>query len=435
MSEMVLERVADAVVEEKPLSVVSASRLDELKKQILEQFVPHYGSMRYFGDRGVMRMLERWNDKKAELARQLRGHPNWDEESLAVILPHYESREFNGSDACRAFNKMLYAGHIHPGKNLELYKELTKSVGTRTPLAIASLASSVYAASGITQQKAIDMNNRMKELGLKGGFGGGQRVGRVVRKLLMEVGYDEKKKGSEKAFNDFTNAVLARATEVRLLISVHPIDYLGMSIGNSWSSCHAPGGSYFSGTISYMLDSPTAMVYTLSVDDVEKNKDDANCMKGKRTRQVFMFNNGRILQSRLYPQSGNVPAIGEHRKTVVEAYQKALESLGYGESSAITSENRRVRHSNNPGDYEPFVLGSNATLYPDWIHGFRHAYVDLIKRDRRNEFLIQENTRRLDIGATPLCVRCGTTGRFGSSAMICQSCANEITNSRTHRGF
>lgn len=87
-------------------------------------------------------------------------------------------------------------------------------------------------------------------------------------------------------------------------MSANICDYLLMSNGNSWSSCHfinssgAYSGCYKAGTLSYSNDSTSMVFYTLSSDY------DGNqwFFEPKITRQMFFYQNGNLLQSRLYPK-------------------------------------------------------------------------------------------------------------------------------------
>lgn len=98
--------------------------------------------------------------------------------------------------------------------------------------------------------------------------------------------------------------------KLKFYISLNPLDYLTMSFGNSWSSCHtidktnqrgAPNsysGMHCGGTMSYMLDGSSIITYvhTHATEDHEE---------GKLYRNMFHFNNGTLVQGRVYPQAND----------------------------------------------------------------------------------------------------------------------------------
>ena len=97
------------------------------------------------------------------------------------------------------------------------------------------------------------------------------------------------------------------------ILSVNPLDYLTMSFGNSWASCHTidkqnkremPNsyqGMYSSGTISYMLDSPSMVFYTV---DASYDGNDF-WHEPKINRQMYHWGEDKLIQGRLYPQDND----------------------------------------------------------------------------------------------------------------------------------
>ncbi len=95
------------------------------------------------------------------------------------------------------------------------------------------------------------------------------------------------------------------------VISLNPLDYLTMSFGHKWASCHTIdihnkrgsantySGRYCSGTLSYMLDSASIIFYTV---DSEYNGN-AFETQDKMNRCMFhLSENGNVLvQGRVYP--------------------------------------------------------------------------------------------------------------------------------------
>lgn len=89
-----------------------------------------------------------------------------------------------------------------------------------------------------------------------------------------------------------------------LTISVHPLDFLSMSVNNSgWHSCMALDGEYRRGILSYMMDSSTAIVYLSSGQEEELVGFGDVKWNSKKWRMLLHFSTdmNAILFGRQYP--------------------------------------------------------------------------------------------------------------------------------------
>ena len=89
-----------------------------------------------------------------------------------------------------------------------------------------------------------------------------------------------------------------------LTISVHPLDFLSMSVNNcGWHSCMALDGEYRRGILSYMMDSSTAIVYLSSGQKEELPGFGDIKWNSKKWRMLLHFSNdmNAILFGRQYP--------------------------------------------------------------------------------------------------------------------------------------
>ena len=113
-----------------------------------------------------------------------------------------------------------------------------------------------------------------------------------------------------KLFAQYADLVSDLRRELDFYISLNPYDYLTMSFGNSWASCHTIdkqnlrempnyySGGYCGGTLSYMLDSTSIITFAVDKDaDVQQS--------GKIYRNMFHFGEDMLMQSRVYPQSND----------------------------------------------------------------------------------------------------------------------------------
>ena len=111
-------------------------------------------------------------------------------------------------------------------------------------------------------------------------------------------------------FAQYADMVSGLKRKMKFYISLNPLDYLTMSFGNSWSSCHTIDknnernmptgyhGMHCGGTMSYMLDRTSIVTYVHdhATEDYEE---------GKIYRNMFHFYNGTLVQGRVYPQGND----------------------------------------------------------------------------------------------------------------------------------
>ena len=196
-----------------------------------------------------------------------------------------------------------------------------------------------------------------------------------------------------------------------------------MSNGNSWESCHYIGdncynaGCYSSGTISYMLDKHSFVLYTVDAsydgDQIEREP--------KIQRQIFGYNDEVIAQLRLYPQNNDYGAeeIYNNFRAIV---QKII-------SDCLGKPNMWIKSKNDTRTV--ISRGSGATCYPDWNSGnpgAEHCSLSTHK-ERENG---KEN-RSIVFGARPICIDCGSEhyeneniSCCGTDVEYCESCGCRI---------
>jgi len=120
--------------------------------------------------------------------------------------------------------------------------------------------------------------------------------------------YKEKYRPFNSMFCKYADAINPIEYQMHTIISVNPIDYLTMSIGNSWTSCHGIdldhegdgyNACYCGGTLSYMLDSVSAVTYTVKNTYTGRDFE----LEEKVNRQMIHYKDGIMIQGRLYPQN------------------------------------------------------------------------------------------------------------------------------------
>jgi hypothetical protein len=187
-----------------------------------------------------------------------------------------------------------------------------------------------------------------------------------------------------------------------------------MSFGNSWASCHTidknnkrntPGnynGCYSSGTMSYMLDSSSMVLYTVDKSYTGTDYE----LQPKINRQMFHYGEDKLVQGRLYPQSndGNGSAYEPYRQVVQEMISTIFD------------------FPNLWGLYKGYIAAgkyiiSKGTHYTDYT---RFDGCSLSKAKHT------ENNKSFVVGATPICIECGESHEKAESINCCHSGVKHI---------
>ena len=140
-------------------------------------------------------------------------------------------------------------------------------------------------------------------------FVGGMKKSRAFNRVCA-IHKVDKLPNYNRLFAQYADMVSGLKRKVKFYISLNPLDYLTMSFGNSWASCHTidrenernmPSsyrGMHCGGTMSYMLDKTSIITYVHdhATEDHEE---------GKIYRNMFHFDNGTLIQGRVYPQGND----------------------------------------------------------------------------------------------------------------------------------
>lgn len=137
----------------------------------------------------------------------------------------------------------------------------------------------------------------------------GLKTSRAFNRMCEELGVTAHKQYN-KWFAEYSDLVAGGTRALDFVVSLNPYDYLTMSFGNSWSSCHTIdksnhrgmpnnySGAYCGGTTSYMLDANSIITYV-----IEKGGDPQTC--GKIYRNMFHYEKETLVQGRVYPQGND----------------------------------------------------------------------------------------------------------------------------------
>lgn len=251
-----------------------------------------------------------WLKQKQSLINILRKHPSWNEKAKAVIVPLTINREQNLVKIANAWNRF------------EDYIYGLAEWNTETRECISSMPSLVLCSS-VDEWKAKTVTKLMHSLGMDEECVEGAKMSRIINKLCKNlVNIDGTKVNItedpeyDKHFAKLSGAMSVKTQKVLGVLSVNILDFLTMSNGNSWSSCHfinkhnlfhedcgnaTYSGCYQAGTLSYSNDSVTMCFYTVNAkSDIENIH-----LVPKKNRQIFFYEDKHLFQSRLYPDEEN----------------------------------------------------------------------------------------------------------------------------------
>ena len=164
----------------------------------------------------------------------------------------------------------------------------------------------------------------------------GMKTSRAFNRMCDTYGVS-KLKDYDKLFAKYADMVSDLKRTLDYVISVNPFDYLTMSFGTSWASCHtidksnrrnmpnSYSGQYCGGTLSYMLDSTSIITYVVSKGGDVQNE-------GKIYRNMFHYGKNALIQGRIYPQ-GNDGATDLYTKFRTFMHEEMSKMLDLGDDT------------------------------------------------------------------------------------------------------
>ena len=252
----------------------------------------------------IDKIFSTWLERKSMLINLLGKHPNWDANHFMVHFDEDFTRNIELDKANSFLNWLDRETGIGDIKFDALVGDapfqFKHTVGLINEM--YGLAASQYIPDDYNLEYINQFNEDWR-------FRPGMKTTKAIGQICKTYGWD-KLPDYNKEYAKFCDALSPIKVTRHTCLSVNPVDYLLMSHGNSWKSCHYIGdsphqaGCYSSGTISYMLDEHSMIFYTVGADF-----DDINIeTEPKIQRQVFGYNDFQITQSRLYPQSNDYGA-------------------------------------------------------------------------------------------------------------------------------
>lgn len=364
------------------------------------------------------KIIDEWCSQKAGLIQAFKKHPNYIEGKFMIA---FDSNYERGIDTIASYKfRDWLRRDVMPYFKDTLPPEIQERTDywSYLPTDIYTFFTYLYnyAERCVSESTANYLNEICPALHVHAG----QKTSRVVNKLCCYLGYD-KAPDYNKEFAKYADSLSPMTIKRHTVLSINPLDYLTMSFGNSWASCHTIdkenkrrmpnnySGCYSSGTISYMLDSSSMVLYT--VDASYDGNEYWN--QPKINRQMFHYGEEKLVQGRLYPQDN------DNCSDVYTPYRNIVQNII---STIFEFPNLWTisKGTNNASSY----IRSDGTHYRDYEY-YGNCSLSRIKGS--------ENNNRFYVGASPICIECGD--RHWTAENInccnvarCSDCGARITN-------
>lgn len=378
---------------------------DDDKEHIISQMEHIFSYLGYSYKRPALeKIVETWFENKKELIYFVSKHPNYVKGKYYIQFDHDFEREINKNDLKVLFEEWYINSsaaiikELHSNKN-EVYQErLKKEENVFIPDSFKDFLKflSEYGISTVEDEflARYDLAFRDYNLGIK--IAKGMKTSRAVNRICVALGID-KTSTYNKVFAIYSDALSPLKIRRHTVISCNPIDYLLMSNGNSWTSCHTInkfskeennyGGMHAAGTVSYMLDASSLVYYEVSSD----YSGDEIEMEPKIIRQMYHYGDHALVQARMYPQSndeGSKNLYAEKRNIVQKIFAEILEVPNrWVVKTGISACDKIVYHDPEGKHYHD-------------TSNFENCNVSILRGEEDNE-------KGIYVGHSPICIECG----------------------------
>ena len=366
-------------------------------------------------------IIEVWEENKGDLIEHFKNHPNYVEGKFLIAFTSDFERGID-TKAIYRFAEWLNGSLGTVVMNGYLPEDIDKiRIEThKTYLPQEMYDWLYYQLSDINEQFVSEtLAETLNNIFPFGHAHKGQKVSRVINKILTYLGFN-KLSAYNREYAKFADALSPITIKRHTVLSINPLDYLTMSFGNSWASCHTidktnkrhmPNsyeGMYSSGTMSYMLDGTSMVFYT--VDAAYDGTD--YWTQPKINRQMYHWGEEKLIQSRLYPQDNDGDSsVGVPYRNIVQGIMSTI----YDFPNLWTFKEGTSPIYN--------VVVSHGTHYRDYTH-FGTCTLSRIKG--------KDNENPMHIGHKPICIECGyehdreNNINCCTGAYTCESCGRTI---------
>lgn len=379
--------------------------LEQMKK-LLDEYDYEYT------DHALNKILDVWSENKSTLIEAFKKHPKYlDGKFMIAFEEDYE----RGVDQNAIATFCRFLGGLGRQNMLAPLIAYADREGNYLPQGIYDMlfynVIDRYTNRTVNAEFAEKIKNAVKELETLEGMGEfhihiGEKTTRLVNRLCSYIGWSNNP-DYNRQFSKYADALTPITIKRHTIISLNPLDYLTMSFGNSWASCHTidktnrrgmPNsyeGQYSSGTMSYMLDPSSIVLYTVD------GKYDGNefYTQPKINRQMFHYGEEKLVQGRLYPQSNDCdPEVYTPYRNLM---QEIISQIFDFPNLWTISRDKVSRYTRSYG-----------THYQDYVH-FNNCKISIPNGNT--------NESAMKIGRDPICIECGNEHDIQSNINCCRS--------------
>lgn len=371
---------------------------------------------------------------KAGLIELLKKHPNWDDKEKRIRLTTTESRVADPDLARSLLSELSYVLLCTTDDIARIGK-----LGAENAAALRDLGSMLseygvrrefVSRTQVSAQLVAYVKSRLPQAYIHEGTKCTKALIRLLRQFgvpavrypdslqeedsyLYKVMETEWRARIASFYTQYADAMNPLELKRQVLISVNPADFLGMSIGNSWNSCHdiRNSGGWQAGCSSYAYDKQTIIMYTVEANTPE----DEITKASKLSRQLIFWNGSVLFPCRIYPQctDGDSEVYAQFRQIIEEVmatclgvpnlWKKVCDNAG--EDCSFISEGRQYK------DYSSSSYSFRVYAPSEWD---RHDLSFHIGSDDAiclscGDYLTDDGAVVCDscMGARHSCARCG----------------------------
>ena len=414
------------IIEEELITTEERTYLFKKMKETLDEFEHHSG------EKGINAILDTWIENKANLIKCFKKHPNYVPGKFMIAISNDYERIVDESG--RAMNdffswlsdyvveKNIFINNLPEDIKEQMVRDRTLCLPIHMYRAICNNNDILRISTPtISDGQAHEINNVFPFAHARAG----QKTNKVIHKIFRYLRYD-KHPDYNREYAKYADAMSPMTIKRHTILSINPIDYLTMSFGNSWASCHTIDkknkrgmpdtyeGQYSSGTMSYMLDGTSMVFYTVDAS----YEGDEFYDKPKITRQMFHWKRPILVQGRLYPQDNdyNSDSVYTQYRSVVQKFLSEIYDFGN-----LWNIKKGAREAS-------YWISSMGTHYRDY-ENYDNCTLSVLSGEENNCDLIT-------VGHEPICVYCGRKHEHKDllnccgEIKICANCGREIETRR-----
>jgi len=414
--------------------------MDKVKETAFERYKALLNEYDYdYQEDAIVDTIDVWWKQKEELKKILRKSQYWNEDEQMIVLKNKTIlRSFNEQGIVDFENWMLEMFRSKKTEQtvsyyfIEIYEIMRKCFDDNT----SNLISISKIKEIIDNPEAADkiINNEVLPLV------DGQKWSRYIGNFCKKIGFNTITDVKTEIYSDDEGNAHQRTKDMgynyhfallgdsinpleikgkTFIISLNFIDYLTMSFGNNWASCHTIDkdnvrcchgsyeGQWSSGTLSYGLDNVTMISYIVDEENeavVGRNdhhkygKDVPYCLRDKEHRCVTSWQNDKLYFGRVYPDGrdgGEKGIAAQFREIIQQVFAECLSASNIWTTKKGVS-NTSTYVKGNPDGY---------TAYDDWNH-YEDCSVSFL---RKVDGILNEDP--IKIAARPMCPCCGDRHR------------------------